>query len=79
MKYKDFKVITQDGTTYFFTKDDALKIITFNGSDFYERIVVEDSVGEIKEGNILKLQYYVGQCIKTLESATSIQAIKCGL
>jgi len=76
MKYKNFKVITEDGTTYLFSKNETLKLITFNGTDFYERNIVENSISEIKEGNQLKLQYYVGKFIQTLESATAIAAIE---
>jgi len=78
MDCKNLKVTLEDGSTctFYEEEDGTQKALFFNGGGFFCNEIVEGSVGELKEGELLKFLYYAGMSSETFESATPIVSIE---
>lgn len=78
MDCKNLRVTTEDGFVCgFFENDDGTQtVVCFNGSGLFENELVKGSVGELKEGELLKFRYYAGYGSETFESASPIVSIE---
>lgn len=77
MDCKNVKVTTESGfVCLFYEEDDGTPMVAcFNKGAFFNNEVVAGSIGELKEGKLLKFCYYAGLSSEKFVSSSPITSI----